>query len=76
MSKNTIMWTFITAVLSAFVYIDVFYLWGIFFVTIPLAVLSAIISMIISFKEKQSVFIFLNLLLAIIAAISFIIIPW
>lgn len=76
MSKNTIMWTLITAVLSAFVYIDIFYLWSIFFVTIPLAVISAIISMIVSYKEKQSVLIFLNLLFAIIAAISIIIIPW
>lgn len=76
MSKNTIMWTFITAVLSAFVYIDIFYFWGIFFVTIPLAVLSAVISMIVSYKEKQSVFITLNILLALIAVISLIIIPW
>ena len=76
MSKNTILWTLITAVLSAFVYIDIFYLWSIFFVTIPLAVISAIISMIVSYKEKQSVLIFLNLLFAIIAAISIIIIPW
>lgn len=76
MSKNTFMWTLITAVLSAFVYIDILYLWTIFFVTIPLAVLAAIISMIVAYKAKQSVYIYVNLLFAVIAVLSIIVIPW
>ena len=66
----------ITAALSAFVYIDVLYLFSIFFITIPAAVLSAVIAIIISYKEKQKLFIFLNALFAFIAIISFVLIPW
>ena len=76
MLKNSNMWTCITAVLTAWVYIDVFYFYGMFFVTIPITVLSAIISIIISTKHKQTILVFLNILFAFIAAISIIIIPW
>ena len=76
MLKNSNMWTCITAVLTAWVYIDVFYFYGMFFVTIPITVLSAIISIIISTKHKQTSLVFLNILFAFIAAMSIIIIPW
>ena len=76
MFKNTYMWTIITAVLAAWVYIDIFLFFGMFFVTIPLTVLSAIISIIISTKHKQPIFVFLNLIFAVIAAISLIVFPW
>lgn len=70
------MWTCITAVLTAWVYIDVFWFYGMFFVTIPVTILSAIISIIISTKHKQTILVFLNILFAIIAIISIIVIPW
>ena len=76
MLKNTYMWTCITAVLAAWVYIDIFLFLGMFFVTIPVTVLSAIISIIISTKNKQPIFVFLNLIFAAIAVISIIVIPW
>lgn len=76
MLKNSMMWTCITAVLAACVYIDIFWFYGMFFVTIPITVLSAIISIIISTKHKQAILVFLNILFAVIAAISIIIIPW
>ena len=76
MLKNANMWTGITAALTAWVYIDIFLFYGMFFVTIPLTVVSAIIAIISSTKNKQTVLVFLNILFAIIAIISFIIIPW
>ena len=76
MLKNTNMWTFITAFLAAWVYIDIFLFLGAFFITIPITVISAIISIILSIKQKQPIHVLLNLLFAVIAVISFIIIPW
>ncbi|AVK97143.1 hypothetical protein FCT18_06005 [Lysinibacillus sphaericus] len=71
MSKNTMIWTIITAVLTAIVYIDGYYLWGIFFVTIPLAVVSAIISMVVTYKEQRPVYMLVNVLFNFIAIIGF-----
>jgi len=71
MSKNTMLWTIITAVLTAMVYIDGYYLWGIFFVTIPLAVVSAIISMVVTYKEQRPVYMLVNVLFNFIAIIGF-----
>lgn len=76
MLKNANMWTGITAALTAWVYIDIFLFYGLFFVTIPLTVVSAIIAIIFSTKQKQTILVFLNILFAIIAIISFIINPW
>ena len=76
MLKNTNMWTYITAFLAAWVYIDIYLFLGAFFITIPLAVLSAIITIILTTKQKQPILVLLNLLFAVIAAISIIIIPW
>ena len=76
MLKNTNMWTYITAFLAAWVYIDIYLFLGAFFITIPLAVLSAIITIILATKQKQPILVLLNLLFAVIAAISIIIIPW
>ena len=76
MFKNTNIWTCITAVLAAWVYIDIYLFYGAFFITIPLAVLSAIISIIISTIHKQPILVLLNLLFAVIAVISIVIIPW
>ena len=76
MFKNANTWTYITAALAAWVYIDIFLFLGAFFITIPLTILSAIISIIISTKHKQPIPVLLNLLFAVIAVISIIIIPW
>ncbi|MFJ7647330.1 hypothetical protein ACIQ1H_07270 [Lysinibacillus sp. NPDC097279] len=71
MSNNTMKWTIITAVLTVFVYIDGFYLWDIFYVTIPLAVLSSIIAMIVTYKELRPVYMLLNVLFTFIAIVAF-----
>lgn len=71
MSNNTMKWTIITAVLTVFVYIDGFYLWDIFYVTIPLAVLSSIIAMIVTYKELRPVNMLLNVLFTFIAIVAF-----
>ncbi|MFJ7406183.1 MULTISPECIES: hypothetical protein [unclassified Lysinibacillus] len=71
MSNHTIKWTIITAVLTVFVYIDGFYLWDIFYVTIPLAVLSAIIAMVVTYKELRPVYMLLNVLFTFIAIVAF-----
>ena len=76
MLKNTNIWTCITAALAVWVYIDIFLFYGVFFFTIPLAVLSAIITIFLATKQKQPILVLLNLLFAVIAAISIIIIPW
>lgn len=76
MWKNSKTWTCLTAFLAAWVYIDVYLFLGAFFITIPLAVLSAITSIIISIKQKNSINVLLNVLFAFIAIISFYIIPW
>ena len=76
MLKNTNMWTYITAFLAAWVYIDIYLFLGAFFITIPLAVLSAIITIFLATKQKQPILVLLNLLFAVIAAVSIIIIPW
>ncbi|MGE7840006.1 hypothetical protein ACQKNX_04365 [Lysinibacillus sp. NPDC093712] len=71
MSNNTIKWTIITAVLTVFVYIDGFYLWDIFYVTIPLAVLSSIFAMVVTYKELRPVYMLLNVLFTFIAIVAF-----
>ena len=71
MSNNTMKWTIITAVLTVFVYIDGFYLWDIFYITIPLAVLSSIIAMIVTYKELRPVYMLLNVLFTFIAIVAF-----
>ncbi|MFJ5788447.1 hypothetical protein FH508_0010680 [Lysinibacillus sp. CD3-6] len=71
MSNNTMKWTIITAVLTVFVYIDGFYLWDIFYVTIPLAVLSSIIAMVVTYKELRPVYMLLNVLFTFIAIVAF-----
>ncbi len=75
MSKPLKKWTLISAVLAALVYIDIYYLFSLFYITIPLAVLSAAFAIMISFIQKQYVIAFLNFFFAFMAVISFIIIP-
>lgn len=71
MSKNTIKWTIITAILTTLVYIDGFYLWDIQFVTIPLAVISSVIAMVVTYKEQRPIYMLLNVLFTFIAIIGF-----
>ncbi len=75
MFKNPAVWTLITAIITALVYIDLYFL-ELFIFTIPLAVLIAIISTSISIMQKKYVYIFLNVPLAFIACMSYIIFPW
>ncbi|PQD96813.1 hypothetical protein CYL18_02685 [Pradoshia eiseniae] len=75
MFKNPAIWTIITAIITALVYIDVFYL-DLFIFTIPLAVVIALISTIVAVKQKQYIYIFFNIPLAIIACACYVIFPW
>ena len=73
MFKNTSMWTIATAIMTVLVYIDGLFITGNFMFTIPLAVLGAIIAIIASILEKKYIYIFVNIILAIIAFISIIV---
>ena len=73
MFKNTNLWTIATAIMTVLVYIDGLFITGNFMFTIPLAVLGAIIAIIASILEKKYIYIFVNIILAIIACISFIV---
>ena len=75
MLKNPILWTIITTIITALVYIDTFYL-NLFIFTIPLALIFAIISIIVAVVQKQYVYIILNLLLAMAACLSYMLFPW
>ena len=75
MFKNPAIWTIITAIITALVYIDVLYL-DLYIFTIPLAVGIALISTIASVKQKQYIYIFFNIPLAIIACACYVIFPW
>ena len=75
MLKNPIVWTISTAIITTLVYIDIFILdWFLF--TIPLALVFAVMSIIVSIVQKQYVYIILNLLLAIAACMSYLLFPW
>ena len=75
MFKNPAIWTIMTAIITALVYIDVFYL-DLYIFTIPLAVVVALISTIVAVKQKQYIYIFFNIPLAIIACACYVIFPW
>ena len=59
-----------------FFFIDVYFLFGIFFVTIPLSTLIGIIACIFSIKEKKYWILIIDLILMIIPIIGFVLIPW
>ena len=73
MLKNTSMWTLATLLTTVFVYIDILYISGNFIFTIPVAVLGAIISIIVSIIEKKYIYILVNIVIALIACVSFVI---
>ena len=75
MLKNPIAWTLITTIITAMVYIDAFYL-DLYIFTIPVALIFAVISIIVSIVQKQYVYIILNLLLAIAACMCYLLFPW
>ena len=75
MLKNPILWTVINALFTVLVYLDTFF-WNLFIFTIPLALLVALIATVISIVQKQYVYIFLNIPLAIIACLSYMLFPW
>ena len=75
MLRNPSLWTIITAIITALVYIDLYFL-NLFLFTIPVAVLFAIIAIIISVVEKKYVYIFFNIPLAFIACAAYVIFPW
>ena len=73
MLKNTSAWTTATAIMTFLVYVDCLFLSGNFVFTIPVAVLGAIVAIIVSILEKKYIYIFVNLILAFVACISFLI---
>ena len=68
--------TLVTAALTAIVYIDIMYFLGAFFITIPIACLSAIVGLIAATVKKETVLALLNLALGFIAVLSFFAFPW
>ena len=68
--------TIVTGILTAWVYIDIIYLYGAFFITIPLATLAALITIIFAWIKKKYIIAHLNFAFAIIAIISFFVFPW
>ena len=75
MLKNPILWTVLNAIFTVLVYLDTF-IWQEFIFTIPLALLIALIATVISIVQKQYVYIFFNIPLAIIACLSYMLFPW
>jgi len=75
MSKPLKKWTLISALLTLLVYIDIYYLFNFYYLTIPVAVLSSAFAIMISFIQKQYLIALLNFLFAVMAIISFIIVP-
>ena len=75
MLKNPILWTVINAIFTVLVYLDTFF-WNLFIFTIPLALLIALIATVISIVQKQYVYIFFNIPLAVIACLSYKLFPW
>ena len=73
MLKNTSAWATAVAIMTFLVYVDGLFLSGNFMFTIPVAVLGAIIAMIVSILEKKYIYILVNLILAFVACISFIV---
>ena len=68
--------TLLTAVLTVIVYVDTMFFYGVFFITIPAACLSAIIALIIATVKKETLLALLNLALGAIAVLSFVVFPW
>ena len=75
MFKNPAIWTLFTAVITALVYIDTFFL-GLFLFTIPMAVIVAIIAAVISIVQRKYIYVFRNVLLAFIACMCYVLFPW
>ena len=75
MLKNPVLWTVINAIFTVLVYMDTFF-WDLFIFTIPKALVVAIIATVISIVQKQYVYIFFNIPLAIIACLSYMLFPW
>ena len=75
MLKNLILWTVLNAIFTVLVYLDTFF-WQEYIFTIPLALLITLIATVISIVQKQYVYIFFNIPLAIIACLSYMLFPW
>ena len=65
-----------TGVLTAIVYIDILFFYGVFFFTIPLAVLTALVTIIFALFKKSFGIVLINLILAVIAVLSIVVFPW
>ena len=76
LSTLTLIAILIAILLTAYVYVDIYLLFSVFFITIPLAVIAAIGAVFIAVKEQNTPFVLINILLAVIAIASFFIIPW
>ena len=71
MFKNTILWTVITAIITALVYVELFITGNMF--VLLLTGVSAIITIIISILEKKYIYILLNIILVVIALAAYVV---
>jgi len=67
--------TILTGLLTVFVFID-YFTFGFSLFTIPLAILSAIITMVMALIKKDYLHVLINLILGIIAVVAFLVFSW
>jgi len=71
MFKSTILWTVITTIITVLVYVELFITGNMF--VLLLTGVSAIIAIIISILEKKYIYIFLNIILVVIALAAYVV---
>jgi len=71
MFKSTILWTVITTIITVLVYVELFITGNMF--VLLLTGVSAIIAIIISILEKKYIYIFLNVVLVVIALAAYVV---
>lgn len=57
-------------------FVDTFILFGAFFITIPLTLILGIVASVFAIKEKNSIFVLVNILLMLLPIATFFIMPW
>lgn len=66
--------TVLTCILTVFIFID-FYTFGFGYFTIPLTIISAIITGVLALFKKDYLYVLINLIMAIIAIVAVVVLP-
>ncbi|MEF9942329.1 MAG: hypothetical protein RSA90_08020 [Lachnospiraceae bacterium] len=69
-------WEILLLVSILYFFIDVYFLFGVFYITIPLTIIIAIVGSIVSFKEKRYILAVANVLLCIVPVVAFFTMTW